>query len=154
MLTSDSPSVCDTCDKNCALVKKYEEMIQLYKKKELRSSGEESLLGSSGPTTCTNEDTPSNSPAGLRMREVLCELLRRRCSQLFRNPLPSQVRKLVLLGICNRVSKLVKSSSFQSIKRAAKCPAALLEGVLERKVEGAMAGAFSLLKPFIGISVT
>ena len=68
---SDSTDACTHCLKNSNLIKKYEELIRLYKKKQVKLSMDGSSRISNGRTTSNTLDFPSSEAPCLRLVDVL-----------------------------------------------------------------------------------
>jgi hypothetical protein len=127
-------------------VKKYENLIQLYRKKQLKFSGGESvLLGTANHT----HGSPTDTLSSLRVATAISDLVKRQYRSAFASLQPKTSLKLALLVISSHIDKSAKSQAFRRLKM---CGCSGIVQVLKQKVYLGMECAMRAIKAFTGNS--
>lgn len=113
---SDSTEACTDCYKNSLLIKKYEDLIHLYKKKQVRLSGMSVSRISNGPT-CNTLDLQNSEVPCTKLFDALSLLFKKRCETFFKPQFGKSCKKFLLLSISNRIGKWSKKFAFEKLKK-------------------------------------
>lgn len=115
---SDSTETCSACIKNNSLIKKYEQLIHLYKKKQVRLSTD----GSSRiKTTSHTMEMPNTEINCLKLVDAIGQIFRRRLKQGFQKMTFNKMDKLAVLSITHKIAKLIKKTAFMKIQSTLNC---------------------------------
>lgn len=150
--SSDSTENCSHCEKNSELMKKYEHLVHLYRKKQLKDSDSQI---SHAPTTSNSSAGAASELALHRLALLLKSMIYARCAPFFWRGGLKSGKKLVVLTLSNRLQKYSKRAAFHQILSHSSKKSAIsgLAQLLTDQFKGRLGAGFNSIKTSSGNSV-